>query len=78
MKVIRASEIGTYQFCNRAWWYQLLGYEPDNLRALVQGQEFHEKHSVIVTSASCLQAMAYGSILIAILTALIWLIQTYL
>ncbi|HSB66879.1 MAG TPA: hypothetical protein VLD65_09880 [Anaerolineales bacterium] len=78
MRVIRASEIGTYQYCNRAWWYQLQGYEPDNQLALAKGKEFHEKHNYVVTSASCLQTIAYGMVLIAILTALIWLIQTWL
>jgi hypothetical protein len=78
MRIIRASEIGLYQFCNRAWWYQLQGYEPNNLQALAKGKEFHEKHSYTVTSAGCLQTLAYGMVLIAILTALIWLIQTRL
>ena len=78
MKIIRASEIGTYQFCNRAWWYQLQGYEPENQAALEKGKEYHNRHSYVVTSASCLQVVAYGMILIAILTALIWLIQTHL
>jgi hypothetical protein len=78
MKIIRASEIGTYQFCNRAWWYQLQGYEPENQTALMEGKQYHEKHSTVVTFAGCLQIIAYGMVLIALLTAIIWLIQTYL
>ncbi len=78
MRIIRASEIGTYQFCNRAWWYQIQGYEPDNQLALEKGKEFHNKHFYVVTSAGCLQAVAYGLILLACVAALVWLIQMYL
>ncbi len=78
MKVIRASEIGTYKFCNRAWWYQLQGYEPDSLLELKRGKDFQTKHFYTVTSASCLQIMAYSAVLVAILTAIVWLVQTRL
>jgi hypothetical protein len=76
MRIIRASEIGTYQFCKRAWWYQLQGYKPENEIALEQGIKFHTKHSYLVASASCLQGVAFSLVLVAILSALIWLIQT--
>ncbi len=78
MRIIRASEIGTYQFCNRAWWYQLQGYQPDNQLALQAGQAYHAKHSYVVTSAGCLQVLAYSLMLLAIISAIIWLIQTFL
>ncbi len=78
MKIIRASEVGTYQFCNRAWWYQLQGYKPDNRLELEQGKDFHNKHSYVVTSAGCLQALAYGLVLVAVLSVIIFLIQYYL
>ena len=78
MRVIRASEIGTYTFCNRAWWYQLQGYEPDNQLELERGKDAHTKHFYTVTSASCLQILAYSLVLVAILTAIVWLIQTRL
>ncbi len=78
MKIIRASEIGTYQYCNRAWWYQLQGYAPDNQLELAKGREFHTRHAYTVTSAGCVQALAYTLVLVAILSAIIWLIQTKL
>lgn len=76
MRIIRASEIGTYQFCHRAWWYQLQGYEPNNKIEMVGGSEIHEKHGRVVVASNCLQLIAYGSLLLAILTATIWVIQT--
>jgi CRISPR/Cas system-associated exonuclease Cas4 (RecB family) len=78
MRIIRASEIGTYQFCNRAWWYQLKGYEPDNQAELAGGSEIHEKHSRVVVASNCLQVFAYASLLLAILAAIIWVIQANL
>ena len=76
MKVIRASEIGTYKFCNRAWWYQLQGYVPDNQIELERGKELHTKHFFTVTTAGCMQIIAYGLVIMAILSAIIWLIQS--
>ena len=78
MKIVRASEIGTYLFCKRAWWYQQQGYEPDNKTELAAGMEIHEKHSRAVFAASCLQAAAYALLLLAILTAVIWIMRSAL
>jgi hypothetical protein len=76
MKIIRASEIGTYQFCHRAWWYQLQGYDPENMAEMAGGNKLHEKHGRVVTASSCLQLIAYGSLLLAVITATIWIIQS--
>ncbi len=78
MKIIRASEIGTYLFCNRAWWYQQQGIEPENKAELAAGLEVHEKHSRAVLSASCLQVMAYAFMLLAVLTAIVWIMRVVL
>jgi CRISPR/Cas system-associated exonuclease Cas4 (RecB family) len=78
MKVIRASEIGTYEFCNRAWWYWLKGYESENKVEIAGGSEIHEQHGRVVVASNCLQLLAYASFLLAILAATIWLIQTFL
>jgi hypothetical protein len=78
MKIIRASEIGTYQFCHRAWWYQLQGYDPDNKAEMAGGNQVHEKHGRVVMLSGCLQFIAYGSLLLAIITATIWIIQSFM
>jgi hypothetical protein len=78
MKIIRASEIGTYKFCNRAWWYQVQGYEPENKVELAGGSEIHEKHSHVVIASNCLQIIAYASLLLAIVAAVIWILQVNL
>lgn len=78
MKIIRASEIGTYQFCHRAWWYQQQGIQPENKAEMAWGNQMHEKHGRSVMVNSCLQIFAYTSLLIAILAATIWLVQSIL
>jgi CRISPR/Cas system-associated exonuclease Cas4 (RecB family) len=78
MKVVRASEIGTYLFCKRAWWYQQQGYEPDNKTELAGGSEIHHKHAQLVARGNWLRVYAYAALLLAILTAIIWIIQALL
>lgn len=75
MKVIRASEVGFYQYCHRAWWYQLQGYEPENKAEMAGGTELHEKHGRVVFASGCLQIIAFASLLLAILAATIWITQ---
>jgi CRISPR/Cas system-associated exonuclease Cas4 (RecB family) len=43
-KTIRASDIGAYLYCRRAWWYRLQGYASENKAALDQGTRFHDEH----------------------------------
>ncbi len=78
MKVIRASELGTYQFCNRAWWYQLQGIESENQLALSKGSDLHHRHYYKVSAAGCLQTMAVVLALSAITLIIIYLVQNTL
>jgi hypothetical protein len=40
-RTIRASEIGSFLYCHRAWWYQRQGFKPMNQEALDAGSDFH-------------------------------------
>jgi CRISPR/Cas system-associated exonuclease Cas4 (RecB family) len=75
MRVIRASEIGTYLFCKRAWWYQLQGYSSENKAELAGGSEIHQQHGQVVAASRWLKIIAFVSLILAILTATIWFIQ---
>jgi CRISPR/Cas system-associated exonuclease Cas4 (RecB family) len=44
MKTVRASEVGSYLFCARAWWYGQQGVESTNQAELTAGTEIHRQH----------------------------------
>ena len=44
MPVIRSSDIGTYLYCNRSWWYRKQGVKSQNQTELAAGTELHTKH----------------------------------
>lgn len=71
MRPLRASEIGAYVFCARAWWYQCRGIEPQNRAALSAGQMLHRQHGQRVLLAGLLRALAWILLLaaLALLTA---------
>ena len=73
MRTIRSSEIGVYLYCNRAWWYQRLGYESENQASLAGGRSIHERHGRAVMAASCLRALAYALLLLALVLAAVYL-----
>ena len=78
MRIIRASEIGTYLFCQRAWWYRQNGVPSANVVEMAQGTQIHQKHSRAVFAAGCTRSLAYGLLLVALLLLVIgfanWLV----
>ena len=70
--VIRASEIGSYLFCRRAWWYRKQGMESENQAEMTTGTELHRKHGRQVIAAGFLQTAGYAVLLIAVLLLVIF------
>jgi len=73
MRTLRASEIGTYLFCQRAWWYQKSGQPSQNLGEMTAGSELHYRHGRAALGISCLRSVAYALLLLAIILAVLYL-----
>jgi len=73
MRIIRASEIGTYLYCKRAWGYHNQGFESQNKIELSEGSAFHQEHGKQVLLAGILRAAAWLVLLAALVLAVIWL-----
>jgi hypothetical protein len=59
-RVIRASEIGQYDFCAKAWWLGSIdGVQPSNIRELRAGTAAHEQHGQQVRRAAQMQLAAF-------------------
>jgi hypothetical protein len=71
MRTIRASEIGAYIYCQRAWWYQQKGEPSANQAELAGGAAIHEQHGKAVVVTGCLRVLAIG-LLLAALTLIVY------
>jgi CRISPR/Cas system-associated exonuclease Cas4 (RecB family) len=65
MRTIRASEIGTYLYCRRAWWYQKQGVDSDNQSELTAGTALHRQHGRKVLAAGLLRTFGLLLLLLA-------------
>ena len=70
MKTIRASEVGSYIYCARAWWYQRKGIESANTAEMTAGTDLHRRHGRQVILSSVTRTLA----LILLLAALVLLV----
>lgn len=66
MRTIRASEIGSFLFCRRAWWYQGQGIETENQAELAGGSMFHRRHGQTVLLAGLLWLAAWVLMLVVV------------
>lgn len=57
--IIRASEIGEYAYCRRAWWLRAVqGHASANVRALAEGTLAHAHHGRQVSASNGLRLLA--------------------
>jgi hypothetical protein len=73
-RTIRASEIGSFLYCRRAWWYQRQGFKPMNQEALDAGSDFHTDSAGKTQIAVVLRYFAWA-ILGLSLFYLIWFLS---
>jgi len=66
MPIIRSSDIGTYLYCNRSWWYRKQGVESQNQTELAAGTELHIKHGRQVLASGITRMVGLIFLLVAI------------
>jgi CRISPR/Cas system-associated exonuclease Cas4 (RecB family) len=66
MPVIRASDIGTYLYCRRAWWYHRKGVESANQTELAAGTELHARHGRQVVASTLTRTVGLILLMIAL------------
>jgi len=69
MRTIRASEIGLFLYCRRAWWYSRQGIESANQAELSAGTEYHRRHGRQVLFSGILRAAGWFLLLAALALA---------
>ena len=68
--IIRASELGEYVYCARAWWLRReQGVESHNVAALQSGRAAHDQHGRAVASVHTQRRLALVLTVLAIVTA---------
>ena len=73
MRTIRASEIGTYLYCRRAWWYRKQGVESANQSELAAGTALHRAHGRTVLAAGLTRTFGLILLLVALILFTIYL-----
>lgn len=72
MAIIRASEVGDYGYCARAWWLRrVAGLQPAGRARRAAGVRRHTRHSRMVRASRRLLALALLLLLLALLTVLL-------
>jgi len=72
---IRASEVGSFLFCRRAWHYQRSGVESQNQERMNAGTRMHEAHGKAVFTAGIYRLLGYGALLAGMVMLAIYLID---
>ena len=78
MRTIRASEIGTYLYCRRAWWYRKQGVESANQSELVAGTALHRQHGRTVLASALTRTLGLLLLLLALILLTVYLANSLL
>jgi hypothetical protein len=57
--VLRASEVGSYVFCARAWWYARRGVPSASQPLMETGERLHRQHGRLAGSARLVTILAF-------------------
>ena len=74
-RIIRASEIGQYKYCARAWWLgSVMNVQSANVREMAQGEAMHKQHGQTVWWAGALRVLAVLLVVAAVLALVVGLL----
>ncbi len=75
-KVVKASEIGEYVYCNRAWWLRrTYDVRPHNVEVLRSGTIYHEDHGSQVRQGVLARRMALVFFFLALSVLVFWFLS---
>jgi hypothetical protein len=75
-RIIRASEIGQYAYCARAWWLgSVEGLPSDHQWEMAAGEATHRRHGRGVRASLGLARLAYAVLVLAVAVGVAWLIS---
>lgn len=74
MRKISASELGSFNYCQRAWWYQQQNVPSENQRTMDAGSHEHREHNRRVKLAIFYRWLALTVLAIAVIL-MIWILR---
>lgn len=73
MRPIRSSEIGSYLYCRRSWWYRKTGVPSENQAELAAGTNLHRRHGRQVLAALLTRTVGWILFLAAVVALVAYL-----
>ena len=73
MRKMSASELGSFNYCQRAWWYQQQGMPSENQTAMDAGSHEHREHNRGVKLAIFYRWLALAVLAVAVIL-IIWIL----
>lgn len=71
---LRASEVGQYTFCPRAWWLANIEAVSGDPRPLRRGRRMHRRHGVLVRWALFLRGVGWLILVFSVIAVLLALL----
>jgi hypothetical protein len=75
MRTVRASEIGTFIYCRRAWWYHLQGVVLGNQSDLAAGNELHQNHNRRVLVSGLIRSLGWLMLMASLILMTVYLTE---